>query len=69
MRRRGLPDPLLVISDGAPGLIHAVEKCFPRSAAAGASSKSSRVAAPLPNETLDVYDRLRLQRCHSNRHR
>jgi putative transposase len=32
MRRRGLPDPLLVISDGAPGLIRAIEECFPRSA-------------------------------------
>jgi transposase-like protein len=31
-RRRGLPDPLLVISDGAPGLIRAIEECFPRSA-------------------------------------
>jgi transposase-like protein len=32
LRRRGLPDPLLVISDGAPGLIRAIEECFPRSA-------------------------------------
>lgn len=32
MRRRGLPDPLLVVSDGAPGVIRAVEECFPRSA-------------------------------------
>jgi transposase-like protein len=31
MRRRGLPDPLLVASDGAPGLIRAIEECFPRS--------------------------------------
>src|SRR5262249_56188343 len=31
MRRRGWPDPLLVISDGAPGLIRAIEECFPRS--------------------------------------
>lgn len=31
MRRRGLGDPLLVITDGAPGLIRAVEECFPRS--------------------------------------
>lgn len=30
MRRRGLPDPLLVISDGAPGVIRAIEECFPR---------------------------------------
>ena len=32
MRRRGLADPLLVVSDGAPGLIRAIEECFPRSA-------------------------------------
>jgi putative transposase len=31
LRRRGLPDPLLVISDGAPGLIRAIDECFPRS--------------------------------------
>ena len=32
MRTRGLGDPLLVVSDGAPGIIKAVETCFPRSA-------------------------------------
>ena len=32
MRRRGLPDPLLVASDGAPGVIRAIEECLPRSA-------------------------------------
>src|SRR5437667_3932820 len=32
LRRRGLPDPLLIVSDGAPGLIRAIEECFPRSA-------------------------------------
>jgi transposase-like protein len=31
MRRRGLPDPLLVASDGAPGIIRAIEECLPRS--------------------------------------
>lgn len=31
LKRRGLGDPLLVITDGAPGLIRAVEECFPRS--------------------------------------
>jgi transposase-like protein len=31
LRRRGLPDPLLVVSDGAPGLIRAIDECFPRS--------------------------------------
>ncbi len=31
LRRRGLSDPLLVASDGAPGVIRAIEECFPRS--------------------------------------
>ena len=31
MRMRGLGDPLLVVSDGAPGVIRAIEECFPRS--------------------------------------
>ena len=30
LRRRGLPDPLLAVTDGAPGLIRAVDTCFPR---------------------------------------
>jgi putative transposase len=30
LKRRGLPDPLLVVTDGAPGLIRGVETCFPR---------------------------------------
>ncbi|HEY1863295.1 MAG TPA: IS256 family transposase [Roseiarcus sp.] len=32
LRARGLGDPLLVVSDGAPGVIRAIEECFPRSA-------------------------------------
>ena len=32
MRARGLGDPLLIVSDGAPGVIKAIETCFPRSA-------------------------------------
>jgi len=32
MKRRGLNDPLLVTSDGAPGIIKAIEVCFPRAA-------------------------------------
>jgi transposase-like protein len=31
LRRRGLLDPLLVVSDGVPGLICAIEECFSRS--------------------------------------
>ena len=32
MRARGLGDPLLVASDGAPGIIKSIETCLPRSA-------------------------------------
>jgi len=32
MRARGLGDPVLIVSDGAPGIIKAIETCFPRSA-------------------------------------
>jgi transposase-like protein len=32
LRTRGLGDPLLVASDGAPGIVKAIEECFPRSA-------------------------------------
>lgn len=31
LRRRGLGDPLLTVTDGAPGLIRAVEECLPSS--------------------------------------
>jgi len=31
LRRCGLPDALLVASDGAPGMIRAIEECLPRS--------------------------------------
>lgn len=31
MKRRGLGDPVLVVSDGAPGIIRAIEECFPAS--------------------------------------
>jgi len=30
IKRRGLIDPLLIVTDGAPGLIRAVDTCFPR---------------------------------------
>ena len=32
MRQRGLGGPLPVVSDGAPGIVKAIETCFPRSA-------------------------------------
>jgi transposase-like protein len=32
LRAGGLGDRLLVVSDGAPGIIRAIDECFPRSA-------------------------------------
>ena len=32
MKMRGLNEPLLITSDGAPGIIKAIEVCFPRAA-------------------------------------
>src|SRR6266516_848801 len=32
LKMRGLNDPLLVTSDGAPGILKAIEVCFPRAA-------------------------------------
>jgi putative transposase len=32
LRSRGLNEPLLVVTDGAPGIIRAAEECFPRAA-------------------------------------
>ena len=32
IRQRGLPDPLLVVCDGAPDMIRAIEECLPRTA-------------------------------------
>jgi putative transposase len=38
MRQRGLGGPLLVVSDGAPGLIRAIEECFRCASAASCTS-------------------------------
>jgi len=43
MRHRGLPDPLLVASDGAPGMIRAIEECLPRSIRQRCSKRRSRL--------------------------
>jgi hypothetical protein len=45
---RGLADPLLVVTDGAPGLIRAVEICFPRALRQRCSIASAISAAKRP---------------------
>jgi transposase-like protein len=51
MRARGLGDPLLVVSDGAPGVIKAIETCFPRSARQRCLAHRMRnLAAKVPDD-------------------
>ena len=51
MRARGLGDPLLVASDGAAGIIKAIETCFPRSARQRCLAHRMRnLAAKLPED-------------------
>jgi transposase-like protein len=51
MRARGLGDPLLVVSDGAPGIIKAIEVCFPRSTRQRCLAHRMRnLAAKLPED-------------------
>ena len=51
MRRRGLGDPLLVVSDGAAGIVKAVETCFPRSARQRCLAHRMRnLAAKVPDD-------------------
>ncbi len=51
MRSRGLGDPLLVVSDGAPGIVKAIETCFPRSARQRCLAHRMRnLAAKVPDD-------------------
>src|SRR5947199_8592637 len=50
MRARGLGDPLLVVSDGAPGIIRAIEECFPRSARQRCLAHMRNLASKLPED-------------------
>jgi transposase-like protein len=51
MRARGLGEPLLVVSDGAPGVIKAIETCFPRSARQRCLAHRMRnLAAKVPDD-------------------
>jgi len=51
MRHRGLGDPLLVVSDGASGIIKGIETCFPRSARQRCLAHRMRnLAAKVPDD-------------------
>jgi len=56
MRARGLGDPLLVASDGAPGIIKAIETCFPRSERQRCLAHRMRnLAAKLPEDVWPEF--------------
>jgi transposase-like protein len=56
MKRRGLSDPLLVISDGAPGIIKAIEICFPRAARQRCLAHRMRnLAAKVPEDVWPEF--------------
>jgi transposase-like protein len=56
MRARGLGDPLLVVSDGAPGIIKAIETCFPRSERQRCMAHRMRnLAAKVPDDVWPEF--------------
>jgi putative transposase len=64
MRARGLGDPLLVVSDGAPGVIKAIETCFPRSARQRCLAHRMRnLAAKVPEDQWPE-GKARIQACY-----
>jgi putative transposase len=61
---RGLGDPLLVVSDGAPGVIKAIETCFPRSARQRCLAHRMRnLAAKVPEDRWPEV-KARIQACY-----
>jgi putative transposase len=56
MKLRGLSDPMLVTSDGAPGIIKAIEVCFPRAARQRCLAHRMRnLAAKLPEDVWPEF--------------
>ncbi len=56
MRARGLGDPLLVVSDGAGGILKAIESCFPRSERQRCLAHRMRnLAAKLPEDVWPEF--------------
>lgn len=55
LKRRGLSDPVMVITDGAPGLIRATEECFPASLRQRClAHKMRNLLGKLPEEAVEV---------------
>lgn len=56
MKRRGLSDPVLVATDGAPGLMRAVEECFPTSRRQRCLAHRMRnILGKLPEDAIDEF--------------
>ncbi len=55
MKRGGLADPVLVATDGAPGLIRAVEECFPTALRQRCLPHMRDILAKLPEEAIDEF--------------
>lgn len=64
MRARGLGDPLVVVCDGAPGIIKAIETCFPRSARQRCLAHRMRNLAVKVPEDLWPEFKARVQACY-----
>ena len=64
LRARGLGDPLLVVCDGAPGIIRAIEECFPRSARQRCLAHRMRnLAAKVPTDLWPEF-KVRVAACY-----
>lgn len=56
MKRRGLADPVLVATDGAPGLKRAAEECFPTALRQRCLAHRMRnIVAKLPEDAMDDF--------------
>lgn len=56
LKRRGLSDPVMVATDGAPGLMRAVEECFPASLRQRCLAHRMRnILAKLPEDAIDEF--------------
>ena len=67
MKMRGLNDPLLVTSDGVPGIIKAIEVCFPRAARQRCLAHRMRnLAAKVPEDVWPDF-KVRAQAAYRRR--
>ena len=64
LRTLGLGDPLLIVSDGAAGIIRAIEECFPRSARQRCLARRMRnLAAKVPTDLWPEF-KTRVAACY-----